>query len=333
MALDTAHPTPRRPRRRHWWLWLAVALLLFVAGVAFWFYASITEVRTGRRLWPWSAYALCGYSKPSTLPSQVRIGLYEEFPNPWRLEKLKQLDFPVTLAIAARSRDEFMQLRDSILKTYPQVREVYFWPQLSDAEGYYTGPWSSPEAIKRVIADSDDLPMLWDMEIPRGTTNLRDLSLSSWWANRSAMADMFAQHSQPVHIWRTYVSMGLDPAFLRLAAMHFDPLDYPQVSLHLDLYTTGAGQDPAELWRIVRCGVERYDSRFIPSFGVLNDNEGPANVFVPPETLARNLRIAREAGVGEIWLFGSNGLNAEYLQALHDNLPLEALPAQPAGSR
>jgi hypothetical protein len=120
--------------------------------------------------------------------------------------------------------------------------------------------------------------------------------------------------------------MGLNPAFLRLTAMHVDPVDYPQVHLHLDLYTTGAGQDADELTRILRCGVERYGGRFIPSFGVLNDQEGPSEIFVPPDTFRRNLSLARAAGVSEIWVFGANGLNSDYLDALHDSLPLESLP-------
>jgi hypothetical protein len=58
---------------------------------------------------------------------------------------------------------------------------------------------------------------------------------------------------------------------------------------------------------------------------VLDDGEGAANQFVPPETLRRNLRIARAAGVSEIWLFGVNGLNAAYLEAVREELPLEPL--------
>ena len=50
--------------------------------------ASVREWRTGKRVWPWSAYALCGNSKPSALSLTVRVGLYEEFPIPWRLDKL-----------------------------------------------------------------------------------------------------------------------------------------------------------------------------------------------------------------------------------------------------
>ena len=69
-------------------------------------------------------------------------------------------------------------------------------------------------------------------------------------------------------------------------------------------------------------------AHFIPSLGVLNDNEGPPDRFVPPGTLRRNLHTARDAGVAEIWIFGVNGLNDAYLDAIHEALPLETLPAR-----
>jgi hypothetical protein len=144
-------PIDRLHRRRRV---LIVSGVLTLLSAAFWFYASLTEFQTGRRLWPWSAYALCGHTPPASLPQHVRIGLYEEFPNPWRLAKLQRIDFPVALAVAARSRSEFLQLRTTILQSYPQVREVYFWPQLADDEGYYPGPWSAPAKRGRTCAYS-----------------------------------------------------------------------------------------------------------------------------------------------------------------------------------
>lgn len=112
-----------------------VALALLMA----WLGASGFEWRTGQRLFPWSAYAGCGQSQPQSLPATVRVGLYEEFPVPWRLDKLTQVDFPVSLAVAAASRAEFLVLQASIQPAYPQVQTVYFWPLLSPAEGYYPG--------------------------------------------------------------------------------------------------------------------------------------------------------------------------------------------------
>jgi hypothetical protein len=105
--------------------------------------------------------------------------------------------------------------------------------------------------------------------------------------------------------------------------MHFDPLDYSQVSLHLDLYNTATSRSDEQMARIMRCGVERYGARFIPALGVLNDGAGRPEQFVPPETLRRDLQLARTAGVSELWLFGVNGLNADTVTMLRQTLPLE----------
>ncbi len=287
-----------------------------------WLGASGFEWRTGLRLFPWSAYAGCGQSQPHSLPDTVRVGLYEEFPVPWRLAKLGQIDFPVSLAVAAMSRSEFLDLQAGIRQTYPQVQTIYFWPLLAPAEGYYPGVWSAAAAVQRVAAQTDDLPVLWDLEMPRGKVAL---SYGDWWQNRTFLADWLRQRRAPVHLWRSNTSMGLDPVFLRLVSMHFDPRDFPDMWLQLDLYTTGAGRPRDELARILRCGVERYGSHFIPAFGALNDGVGPAENFVPPATLQRDLELARAAGVAEVWLFGVNGLNAGYLAAVKAALPLASL--------
>jgi hypothetical protein len=287
-----------------------------------WVAASVAELATGQRVLPWDAYGGCGYSRPATLPPTVRVGLYEEFPNAWRLARLRLVDFPVTLAIAAPSRKAFLELRAMILRDFPQVREVYFWPLLAYDEGYYPGTWSNTDAVRRVAGESEGLPVLWDLELPLGKTRP---SFTSWPRNRAFLDGWLRQRVEPVHIWRSYSTMGLDPLFLRLAGLHFDPLYYPAVSLHLDLYARDAGAPREQMARILRCGVERYGQRFIPSLGVLNDGEGTQQLFVPPETLRRDLGLAREAGVSEVWLFGVNGLNEDYLSILRETLPLDRL--------
>lgn len=308
----------RKPR----FLMGIVALVSLLAALV-WLYASAHEWLTGERLFPWSAYALCGSSRPDSLADTVRIGLYEEFPVPWRLDKLAMVDFPTTLSLTASSRGQFESLRDAVQSQYPQVVEVLFWPLLSKEAGYYPGPFSDAEAIKNAAAGADDLPVLLDWELPLGTPNI---SLANWWQVRSDTDAWLRSRSAPTHIWRAHTSMGLDPLFLRLVGIHYDPQDYPDLYLHLDLYTTGEGLPSDELYRIIRCGVEKYGDHFIPDFGSLDDREGPPEIFVPVATLRRYLEVARAAGVKEIWLFGVNGLNADYLSALHESLPLTPAP-------
>jgi hypothetical protein len=313
-----AHGRGRKLRR------LAYRGLLATLGLTLlWVGASIAELGSGRRILPGNPYAGCGDGKAAALPETVRVGLYEEFPNPWRLERLRLIDFPVTLAIAAPSRAVFLELRATIRRDFPHVREVYFWPLLSYDEGYYPGSWSSADGVKRVAGEAEGLPVLWDLELPLGSTRP---SVTSWPRNRAFLDRWLRDRSEPVHIWRSHQTMGLNPLFLQLAGLHFDPLDYPAVSLHLDLYTKGTGLPAEQMSRILRCGVERYGSRFIPSLGVLNDGEGPDQIFVPPQTLRRDLGLVRAAGVSEVWLFGVNGLTTEYIRALREMLPLEKRP-------
>ena len=323
---SSSQPATAVPRSVRRWRALrrVISRSLLVAGLMplLWLGASTVEWSTGRRILPWNPYAKCGSSQAQALPPTVRVGLYEEFPNPWRLARLRQLNFPVTLAVAAPSRAAFLELRATILHEYPQVREVYFWPLLTYDEGYYPGTWSSAEAVQRVAHEAEGLPALWDLEMPLGITRP---SFESWSRNRSFLKGWLHERKEPVHIWRTHTTMGLDPLFLRLMGMHFDPLEYPAVSLHLDLYATGTGLPEGQMARVLRCGVERYGQRFIPSLGVLDDGEGPKSGFVPAETLRRNLELARAAGVAEVWLFGVNGLNETVLTTLHETLPLESL--------
>lgn len=184
------------------------------------------------------------------------------------------------------------------------MREVFFWPLLTRAEGYYPGAWSDDSAVRRVAREADGLPVLWDLELPRDPVRP---SARDWWRNRTFLDDWLRRRTEPTHLWRTSTALGLDTALLRLSAQHFDPRQYPQVWMHLDLYATGAGLPDPVLRRVLRCGVERYGDRFIPSLGLLNDGQAAADAFVPAATLRRYLRAARQAGVTELWHLGPTG--------------------------
>lgn len=270
-------------------------------------------------VWPYSSYVGCGWTRAETLPEAMQVGFYEEFPTTARLAKLAQADFPVALAVAAGSRAEFEALAVE-LQTYPHVQTLYFWPVLMPEEGYYAGPWSDGAALRRAAAEADGpagaVPVVWDLEFPRGG---QGWSPGEWVGNRRFLETWWAGRAAPVAVWRSFAGLGLDSPVLRLAGMEVDPDAYPAVQLHLDMYTSGAGRPAWLTARIMRCGVERYGDRFVPALGVLDDELGPGR-FVSPAVLARDVALARAAGVSAVWVFGLNGLNPEYLAALHTGL-------------
>jgi hypothetical protein len=319
IALAPPHAMPRaRQRSPARWAMVRGIVIGLCLSLA-WLAASAFEWGTGQRVLPWNAYGVCGTSRPAELPATVRVGLYEEFPAPWRLERLRYVDFPVDLAIAAPSREVFLALRDAIRHSYPHVREVYFWPLLKPEEGYYPGTWSHAAGLRRVAHEAEGLPTLWDLEMP---PDLKHPSIRSWPQNRAFFDGWLRSRAEPVHLWRSHASMGLDPLFLRMAGMHFDPGDYPAVSLHLDLYEKGTGMPAEQMQQMLRCGVERYGPRFIPALGVLDDGHGKPGQFIHFETLRRDVQLARAAGVSELWLFSVNGLTPSVVQMLHETLPL-----------
>lgn len=323
IAVEAPAPARRpalRPwRAARWMLWRGLGLTLGLALV--WLGASAFEWGTGRRVLPSDPYASCGATQPAELPTTVRVGVYEEFPAPWRLDRLHYVDFPISLAVGASSRAEFLGVREMIRYTFPQVRQVYFWPLLSQAEGYYPGTWSDAGAIRRAAQAADGLPTLWDLEMP---PDLKHPSIGSWPQNRAFVDEWLRSRAEPVHLWRSHATMGLDPAFLRIVGMHFDPLDYPAVSLHLDLYERGDGMPAEQMARILRCGVERYGERFIPALGALDDGYPAPERFIRFELLRRDLQLARAAGVSEVWLFSASGLTPSVVRMLHETLPLES---------
>src|SRR5919107_4361702 len=105
-----------RPLRMRQLLMRTMGITLGISLV--WLAACFYEWGTGKRVLPWNPYATCGTSQPEDLPPTVRVGLYEEFPSPGRLAKLRYIDFPVTLAVAAPSRPAFLTLRTMILHHY-----------------------------------------------------------------------------------------------------------------------------------------------------------------------------------------------------------------------
>lgn len=310
MSLGTQATRPPRRGRGASCLALVVLAALAVVAVAF---------------FPYRTYLACGGSQPAVLPSIVRVGLYEEFPAAERLAKLQQVNFPVSVAVSANSREAFLELRDQILDGYPAVREVYFWPLLPVESGYYPGPLAERQALRRAAEATEGLATLWDVELPRAPAQP---AWGDWLDNRDYVGQWLSRRTAPTHVWRSAAFLGLNPTVLRWTGLHYDPLDYSQVWLHLDLYTSGDGL-PADLMAtILRCGVERYGDRFIPAFGVLNDGVGEPEIYVTAETLERDLVLARAAGVTEVWVFGVNGLNAEYLEAMQAALPLEVFGAE-----
>ena len=101
----------------------------------------------------------------------MKFTFLEEFPTPNNLEKLNLVNFPVNIAIHTPDLNSFWKVEKRIIKLYPQVQKVIYWPLLKESQGYWFSPFVNKEALQKKIneilgAKREKLSLLWDSEIP-----------------------------------------------------------------------------------------------------------------------------------------------------------------------
>src|SRR3989338_5074339 len=95
----------------------------------------------------------------------MNIGFFEEFPTRKNLDKLKLIDFPIELYVAAESLNEFNRIKRGI-----KNKDAVYWPILKKEEGYWMSPFARRAALERVINElrksKERIRVLWDCELP-----------------------------------------------------------------------------------------------------------------------------------------------------------------------
>ena len=95
----------------------------------------------------------------------MKINFYEEFPTKKNLEKLKLIDFPTTLCIAAKSWEHFGKIKKDITKNNKNMEFVY-WPAVRNT--YWVSPFSNTEDLIEFFRELDGKKssFLVDLEFP-----------------------------------------------------------------------------------------------------------------------------------------------------------------------
>ncbi len=81
----------------------------------------------------------------------MNINFFEEFPTAANLSRLRYVTWKTKLFVAAPSVSSFVKLEKQILKKYPQVTDIVFWPTLSISEGYWISPWSESKVLESLF--------------------------------------------------------------------------------------------------------------------------------------------------------------------------------------
>ncbi len=234
----------------------------------------------------------------------MRISFFEEFPTKQNLSKIKYVDFPTKLYLAAHSVTEF----EKISVQSPHVQEKIYWPILDKREGYWLSPFSNHQALQRILHELRESPVsvMWDAELP--TTHNPALlfkELPFFFSNRDKIRQFISQ--------RKNVSIaeysGPPERMLYFLGLSFrDTSHYPIKMLYSSMhnYSKEAFRDA------VSQAHKQYGKRLRIGLGTLAHGILGTEPMISSKMLERDLVITQDLGIEEVILFRLGGLNKEY---------------------
>jgi hypothetical protein len=253
----------------------------------------------------------------------MKISFYEEFPTRENLEKLRLIDFPTQLYVAAHSLREFYSIRDKIKKNQ-FVEDVGYWLVLSKEEGYWLSPFCRREALARTInelkGNKKELTVMWDAELPFMRPHLFITQLPGFFAKRRLIRDFIknsqkykikivtSEYAAPRHIGET---------FLRILGVKFGIKEYKHkkiIMFYSSMFKTKTLKRFITLY--VRREKKRYGERVSVALGTIDIGILGDEPILSPQQLDRDLALMKKIGIEEVVIFRLGGLNEEYIKVI-----------------
>ena len=241
----------------------------------------------------------------------MQVSFFEEFPTEENLKKLKLINWPTKLYIAAPSLKEFLKIKKSIKNK--KVKECIYWPLLSKKEGYWISPFSKSKALWRIFMELKNkrIPVMLDLELPKK----KSLYLSPWkfGNNKHLISNFIAGYKGPVYLAEYYPDGQWKRMMLRLWG-----LDYPnrKVKVIKMLYHSMHRFSNKFLEKEFTEGVKTWGNNYSVALGIIATGVTGKEPVLSMEQLKRDLALAKNSGVKESIIFRLGGLQNRHLEFL-----------------
>lgn len=256
----------------------------------------------------------------------MRIGFYEEFPTKENLNKIKLIDFPTRLIIAAKSLREFYSIKNKIEQyKNKNIKEITYWPVLDKKESYWFSAFTKNYALKRIINEltqnKKSLTIMWDAELPIYKSLILKQA-PNYFRNRKIILDFF-KNAKKYKIKILTSEYPLESKFLRsllfdLFLISFDTKIYNNKKIAM-LYTSFLKNHPSIenfLENQIKIGKNNFGRDFIVALGTIATGINGNEPILKPEELDRDLRIVKNNGINDAVIFRLGGLNWHYLSVI-----------------
>ena len=242
------------------------------------------------------------------------ISFFEEFPTGQNLDRLRYLSQPTKLYLAAESVPEFKKIISNIKSK--NVKECIYWPLLQRKEGYWISPFSERKALLRIFQEleGENIPVMLDLELPTTQNPLLYLTESfHFWFNKRLIQNFIENYGGEIYLAEYYPEGKRSERALELLGLHYV---HPKVKVIKMFYRSMHHFSDDFLKKELQRGKQEYDSRFIPSLGVIAPGIMGNEAVLSPQQLEQDLLIAKKAGIKEVILFRLGGMEKEYAKII-----------------
>ncbi|MBI2667101.1 hypothetical protein HYX13_05820 [Candidatus Woesearchaeota archaeon] len=245
----------------------------------------------------------------------LRISFFEEFPTKKNLEKLKLVNWPTKLYLAAKSLEEFEMLKRKN-STFRQVRKWIYWPILEKKEGYWISPFSKREALVRIFSELKDkrIPVMLDLELPTTQNPLLYFSqLPFFFANKRLISSFIQEYRGEVYLAEYYPERRNAERVMEILGIHYKNKRTKVIKM---FYHSVHNFGEKFLRDELQLGKKEFQKKYLLAYGTISSGIAGNEPLLKPEILHKDLLLAQKNMISEIVIFRLGGLNKKYVKII-----------------
>ncbi len=241
----------------------------------------------------------------------MKIDFYEEFPTKRNLKKLKLINFPCRIFIAAHSTKEFEISENEVKKINNGILCCY-WPIIKNS--YWISPFSNTRDLKQKFEELEKCkkPLLIDLELPLRKVMIFK-NLFNFGKNKKIIRKFLEKNKKRV-------TTAQFPKSTTSASARFLGLDYAaRLEKSPMCYSSLA---PKLFRQFVRNKTEKSlrelknKNHYSIGLGIIASGIKEHNNILSPKNLEEDLAFVKEAGYKRAIIYRSGGLNKHYIRVL-----------------
>ena len=245
----------------------------------------------------------------------MKIHFFEEFPTKQNLAKLKFVDWPCTVYVAAKNIKEFKRIKNSIKN---KKVTIAYWPTLKKEEGYWISPFSSAKAVKRVISEIKNERIMWDAELPFRRPWLF-LRIDNYLRNKPRIMNFFKKHGSKISTSEYIIRNKITDFFFRLLGVSFSPQKYGNRKIVM-YYTSMHKNIRPWFHNTLRRLQKRYGKNLHVGLGTIATGILGNEPILSPTNLKRDLEEMEEIGIEDVVIFRLGGLSKKYVDVIRQHV-------------